>query len=51
MTVRPERRSRCYLCNAAVAFVDDSGSGGDAPYFVLAGYAASEAAWNKFVPD
>lgn len=35
----------------AVAFVDDSGSGGDAPYFVLAGYVASEAAWNKFVTD
>ena len=34
-----------------LAFVDDSGSGGDSPYFVLAGYCASEATWEAFWPD
>lgn len=34
----------------AWAFVDDSGSGGDSPYFVLAGYAACESAWTTFLP-
>jgi hypothetical protein len=32
----------------ALAFVDDSGSGGDAPYYVLAGYSASEYVWQDF---
>src|SRR5947209_18589160 len=35
----------------ALAFVDDSGSGGDSPYFVLAGFVASESTWNRFIPD
>lgn len=35
----------------ALAFVDDSGNGGDSPYFVLAGYCASEATWAAFWPD
>ena len=34
-----------------LAFVDDSGSGGDSPYFVLAGYCASESTWAAFWPD
>src|SRR5689334_19583686 len=34
-----------------LAFVDDSGSGGDSPYYILAGYAASEAIWGKFWPS
>jgi hypothetical protein len=35
----------------ALAFVDDSGSGGDSPYYVLAGYVAGESTWAGFVPD
>jgi hypothetical protein len=35
----------------ALAFVDDSGSGGDSQYFVLAGYVTSEVSWSGFVPD
>ena len=35
----------------AWAFVDDSGSGGDSPYFVSAGYTAPESIWNGFVPE
>ncbi len=34
----------------ALAFVDDSGSGGDSPYFVLGGYVASPEVWDYFVP-
>ena len=34
----------------ALAFVDDSGNGGDSPYFVLAGYSASDATWAAFWP-
>lgn len=34
----------------ALAFVDDSGGGGDSPYLVLAGYTASNASWAAFVP-
>jgi hypothetical protein len=33
------------------AFVDDSGSGGDSPYFVLAGYSASKSTWFAFWHD
>jgi Protein of unknown function (DUF3800) len=39
------------------AFIDDSGSGGDSPWFVLAGYLGTTDAWDKFdepwraVPD
>jgi hypothetical protein len=35
----------------AFAFIDDSGSGGDSPYYVLAGYAASESTWMVFDED
>ena len=35
----------------ALGFIDDSGSGGDAPYFVLAGYVCSESSWATFVGD
>lgn len=35
----------------AFAFVDDSGSGGDSPYYVLAGYSADEATWRAFWGD
>ncbi|HWA95971.1 MAG TPA: DUF3800 domain-containing protein [Terracidiphilus sp.] len=30
------------------AFIDDSGSGGDSPWFVLAGYLGTVDAWDKF---
>jgi hypothetical protein len=30
------------------AFIDDSGSGGDSPWFVLAGYLGTVEAWNAF---
>jgi hypothetical protein len=30
------------------AFIDDSGSGGDSPWFVLAGYIGTAAAWDSF---
>jgi Protein of unknown function (DUF3800) len=30
------------------AFIDDSGSGGDSPWFVLAGYVGSVEAWDAF---
>jgi Protein of unknown function (DUF3800) len=30
------------------AFIDDSGSGGDSPWFVLAGYLGTSDAWDKF---
>ena len=33
------------------AFVDDSGSGGDSRYFVLAGYSATVPTWERFVDD
>jgi hypothetical protein len=33
-----------------LAFVDDSGSGGDAPYYILAGYYAPLAIWREFCP-
>jgi hypothetical protein len=35
----------------ALAFIDDSGSGGDSSYSVLAGYVASESEWNIFDVD
>jgi len=31
-----------------LAFVDDSGSGGDSPYYVLAGYSGTESTWQAF---
>jgi hypothetical protein len=34
-----------------LAFIDDSGSGGDTPYYILAGYSATEATWAAFWPD
>lgn len=34
-----------------VAFVDDSGSGGDSEFSILAGYSASDITWNSFSPD
>jgi hypothetical protein len=34
-----------------LAFIDDSGSGGDSPYYILAGYSAPETAWAAFWPD
>jgi hypothetical protein len=33
------------------AFVDDSGSGGDSPWYVLAGYLGSVADWDAFDPE
>jgi hypothetical protein len=30
------------------AFIDDSGSGGDSPWYVLAGYVATTEEWNAF---
>ena len=30
------------------AFIDDSGSGGDSPWYVLAGYVGTTEAWNAF---
>ena len=33
------------------AFIDDSGSGGDSPWFVLAGYVSSAESWNLFEPE
>src|ERR1039458_6635169 len=33
-----------------LAFIDDSGSGGDSPYYILAGYSPSEAACGAFGP-
>ena len=30
------------------AFIDDSGSGGDSPWFVLGGYVGTAEAWDKF---
>src|SRR5438876_60990 len=30
------------------AFVDDSGSGGDSPWYVLAGYVGTVEAWDTF---
>lgn len=30
------------------AYIDDSGSGGDSPWFVLAGYTSSKEAWDRF---
>src|SRR5258708_28149860 len=30
------------------AFIDDSGSGGDSPWFVLAGYVGTVEAWDAF---
>jgi hypothetical protein len=35
----------------AFAFVDDSGSGGDSPYYVLAGYSADKSTWESFWAD
>jgi hypothetical protein len=35
----------------ALAFVDDSGSGGDSAYYVLAGYVASKDEWGAFIED
>jgi hypothetical protein len=35
----------------ALAFVDDSRSGGDSPYYVLAGYSASLPTWDAFSID
>jgi hypothetical protein len=32
----------------ALAFIDDSGQGGDSPHFVLGGYVAAEAEWSSF---
>jgi len=34
-----------------LAFVDDSGSGGDSPYFVLSGYCAAQDTWGAFSRD
>lgn len=34
-----------------LAFIDDSGSGGDSPYYILAGYSAPKATWAAFWPD
>ena len=34
-----------------LAFIDDSGSGGDSPFYILAGYSAPEATWAAFWPD
>jgi hypothetical protein len=34
----------------ALAFADDSGSGGETPYYVLAGYSAEESTWDAFWP-
>jgi hypothetical protein len=34
-----------------IAFVDDSGSGGDSTFSILAGYSASDITWNSFWPD
>jgi hypothetical protein len=34
-----------------VAFVDDSGSGGDSKFSILAGYSASDITWSSFWPD
>ena len=32
------------------AYIDDSGSGGDSAWFVLAGYTSSKDAWDRFGP-
>ncbi len=34
--------------HALRAFIDDSGSGGDSPWFVLAGYVGKVEAWDAF---
>src|SRR5271166_3973486 len=34
--------------SAMRAFVDDSGSGGDSPWYVLAGYVGTVEAWDRF---
>jgi hypothetical protein len=34
-----------------VAFADDSGSGGDSEFSILAGYSASDITWSSFWPD
>jgi hypothetical protein len=36
---------------ACTAFVDDSGSGGDSPYFALAGLVAETSVWQNFGKD
>jgi hypothetical protein len=33
------------------AFIDDSGSGGDSPWYVLAGYISSVEDWDEFDPE
>lgn len=37
-----------YVVGVLKAFIDDSGSGGDSPWVVLAGYVATAEAWNGF---
>lgn len=34
-----------------LAFIDDSGSGGDSLFYILAGYSAPESTWAAFWPD
>src|SRR4051812_11420683 len=34
-----------------IVFIDDSGSGGSSPYFVLSGYGASLDVWHAFAAD
>jgi hypothetical protein len=36
---------------AVRAFIDDSGSGGDSPYYVLAGYLGDVPTWERFTED
>ena len=40
-----------YYVTMLRAFVDDSGSGGDSPWFVLGGYVAGVSDWNAFDPE
>jgi hypothetical protein len=45
-----KRRIKDWAGNVAQlkAFIDDSGSGGDSPWFVLAGYLGAAEAWDAF---
>jgi hypothetical protein len=45
--LRHDYFGRVYV-HALRAFIDDSGSGGDSPWFVLAGYLGTVEAWEAF---
>lgn len=48
--LRHDLRAR-YSVAVLKAFVDDSGSGGDSPWYVLAGYLGTVEGWDSFDPQ